>query len=161
MNLNEIKELLEIIDQTNLTHVKFEDNNFKLEVSKINDEIFKVSNSKEVTNKKEAINKQINYIDENILENELFSDVNSNEKINIKEIVAPLMGTFYSSPGPNDNSFVKIGDLVKRGDTLCILEAMKLMNEINSDIDGEVVQILVENEDLVEYNQPLFKIRPL
>ena len=82
-------------------------------------------------------------------------------KDNLYIVKAPLVGTFYPSPSPNEKSFVNIGDIVKEGDKLCILEAMKLMNEINSEIEGEIVEILVENEELVEYNQPLFKIRPL
>ncbi|EQG03419.1 biotin carboxyl carrier protein of acetyl-CoA carboxylase [Clostridioides difficile 6041] len=71
------------------------------------------------------------------------------------------MGTFYDSPSPDADSFVKVGDVVEEGDTLCILEAMKLMNEITSEIKGEIIEVLVSNEELVEYNQPLFKIKPL
>ncbi len=71
------------------------------------------------------------------------------------------MGTFYTSPGPEKDVFVNTGDIVNEGDTLCIVEAMKLMNEITSDVYGEIVEILVRNEELVEYNQPLFKIRAL
>jgi acetyl-CoA carboxylase biotin carboxyl carrier protein len=65
----------------------------------------------------------------------------------------------YSSPSDESQSFVKVGAVVKKGDTLCILEAMKLMNEIESEVDGEIVEVLVLNEDMVEYGQPLFKIR--
>ncbi|MGL4910991.1 MAG: acetyl-CoA carboxylase biotin carboxyl carrier protein [Romboutsia sp.] len=154
MNLNEIKELLKVIDQTKLTQVKLEGHDFKLEVSKINDHNVKISNADD------AIDQSINKFDDKDVVNEVCAD-EIEETTNTSEIVAPLMGTFYSSPGPNESSFVKVGDIVKQGDTLCILEAMKLMNEINSDIDGEVVEILVRNEELVEYNQPLFKIKPL
>ena len=65
----------------------------------------------------------------------------------------------YSSPSDESQNFVKVGSVVKKGDTLCILEAMKLMNEIESEVDGEIVEVLVLNEDMVEYGQPLFKIR--
>ncbi len=85
--------------------------------------------------------------------------VTSNENLSV--VVAPLMGTFYDSPSPDADSFVKVGDVVEEGDTLCILEAMKLMNEITSEIKGEIIEVLVSNEELVEYNQPLFKIKPL
>ena len=71
------------------------------------------------------------------------------------------MGTYYESSSPESASFVNVGDKVKKGDTLCIIEAMKLMNEINSDIDGEVIEVLSKNEDLVEYNQTLFKIKTI
>ena len=69
-----------------------------------------------------------------------------------------MVGTFYSSPSPDKGAFVKVGDNVKKGDVLCIVEAMKIMNEITSDVDGSVAEILVNNEDMVEYNQPLFRI---
>lgn len=77
----------------------------------------------------------------------------------IKEIKAPIVGTFYSSPGPDKPSFVNIGSRVKKGDVLCIIEAMKLMNEIQSEVDGEIVEILVKNKQMVEYGQLIFKIR--
>ena len=74
-------------------------------------------------------------------------------------IISPIVGTFYSAPSPDAEAFVKVGDVVKAGQTVCILEAMKLMNDIESEFDGEVVEILVENEQAVEYGQPLFVIR--
>lgn len=74
-------------------------------------------------------------------------------------VVSPLVGTFYSSASPEAEAFVKVGDTVKKGQTLGIIEAMKLMNEIESEFDGVVEAILVNNEDVVEYGQPLFRIR--
>lgn len=73
-------------------------------------------------------------------------------------VTSPIVGTFYASQGPDKESFVTVGSRVKKGDTLCIIEAMKLMNEIDSEVDGEVVEVLVENEQMVEYGQPLFRI---
>jgi acetyl-CoA carboxylase biotin carboxyl carrier protein len=75
-------------------------------------------------------------------------------------VSSPFVGTFYRSPSPDSPSFVDIGTRVKKGQTLCIVEAMKLMNEIESEIDGEVVGILVENAKPVEFGTPLFVIRP-
>ena len=75
-------------------------------------------------------------------------------------VTAPLVGTFYRSPAPDADFFVVIGDRVQRGDTLCIIEAMKVMNEIESEVAGIIKQILVENEKAVEYEQPLFVIDP-
>jgi acetyl-CoA carboxylase biotin carboxyl carrier protein len=75
------------------------------------------------------------------------------------EITSPFVGTFYSSPAPGKPQYVKVGDRVSNGQTLCILEAMKIMNEIESDIDGEIVEICVENESLVEYGQVLYRIK--
>lgn len=74
-------------------------------------------------------------------------------------MTSPLVGTFYSASSPDAENFVQIGDHVKKGQVLGIIEAMKLMNEIESDFDGIVEAILVNNEDVVEYGQPLFRIR--
>ena len=78
---------------------------------------------------------------------------------NYKIVKSPMVGTFYSSPSPKDEPYVKVGDKVKKGDVLCVIEAMKLMNEIESEFDGEIVEICVKNEDMVEYGTPLFKIK--
>jgi len=75
-------------------------------------------------------------------------------------VKSPIVGTFYGSPSPGSEPFVKIGAFVETGQTLCIVEAMKLMNEIESDESGEVVRVFVENGQPVEYGQPLFGIRP-
>ena len=77
---------------------------------------------------------------------------------NVQTVTSPLVGTFYSAPSENAESFVKVGDRVEKGQTLAIVEAMKLMNEIESDYAGIVTEILAENESPVEYGQPLFKI---
>lgn len=84
-------------------------------------------------------------------------DVDKEESFNI--VKSPMVGTFYSSPSPNEEPFVKVGDKVKKGDILCVVEAMKLMNEIESEFDGEIVEICVNNEDMVEYGKTLFKIK--
>ena len=75
-------------------------------------------------------------------------------------VKSPIVGTFYASPNPESDPFVKVGDFVEAGRTVCIVEAMKLMNEIESEISGEVVRILVENGQPVEYGEPLFALRP-
>lgn len=75
-------------------------------------------------------------------------------------INSPMVGIFYSSPSPEEPSFVAIGQNVKTGDTLCIIEAMKIMNQIESDINGKLVRVLVENGEAVEYGQPLFVVDP-
>lgn len=76
-------------------------------------------------------------------------------------ITSPIVGTFYSAPSPEAKAFVTVGDVVKAGQTVCILEAMKLMNEIESDFNCEIEAVLVSNEQKVEYGQPLFKIKKL
>lgn len=84
---------------------------------------------------------------------DISSDISSDQIV-----TSPLVGTFYSSSSPEAEAFVKVGDTVKKGQVLGIIEAMKLMNEIESDYDGVVEEILVKNEDVVEYGQPLFRI---
>lgn len=74
------------------------------------------------------------------------------------QVKSPLVGTFYGAPNPDSSPFVEVGKKVSKGDTLCILEAMKIMNEIEAPVSGTVVKVLVNNEDLVEYDQPLFII---
>ncbi len=75
-------------------------------------------------------------------------------------VYSPIVGSFYRAPAPDADPFVVIGQHVSAGDTLCIVEAMKLMNEIESDVSGTIVKILVENSQPVEYNQPMFIIKP-
>ncbi len=81
------------------------------------------------------------------------------EDKNIHIVKSPIVGTFYRAPAPGAKPFVDVGSRVKKGDVLCIIEAMKIMNEIKSDVNGIVEEILVENGQPVEYGQPLFKIR--
>lgn len=75
-------------------------------------------------------------------------------------VLSPTVGVFYAAPSPESQPFVEVGSKVQKGDTLCIIEAMKLMNEIPSEVDGTVVEVCVGNGQVVEYNQPLFRIAP-
>lgn len=77
---------------------------------------------------------------------------------NLKEVKSPIVGVFYASPSPGDSPFVSIGSRVKRGDILCIIEAMKLMNEITAECDGEIADVCIANGEIAEYGQVLFKI---
>ena len=81
------------------------------------------------------------------------------EKENYKLVKSPMVGTFYESSSPKANPFVKVGDKVKKGQVICIVEAMKLMNEIEAEFDGEIVEVCKKNEDMVEYGEILFKIK--
>ena len=114
----------------------------------------------------------INVVDENSKNN--FSDfseemkktepkaisVDSPSSSNANEILSPMPGTFYAAPSPDADAFIKKGAQVKKGDTLCIIEAMKIMNEIEAEHSGVISEILIKNGEPVEYNQPLFKINP-
>ncbi|MGB3292338.1 MAG: acetyl-CoA carboxylase biotin carboxyl carrier protein [Phormidesmis sp.] len=76
------------------------------------------------------------------------------------DITSPMVGTFYRSPTPGEASFVEVGDRIQAGQTVCIIEAMKLMNELEAEVSGEIVAILVENSEPIEFGQPLMRVRP-
>jgi len=76
------------------------------------------------------------------------------------EIVSPMVGTFYRSPAPDEDPFVEVGDRIETGQTVCIIEAMKLMNEVEAETSGQIMEILVENGEPVEYQQPLMRVQP-
>ena len=76
-----------------------------------------------------------------------------------KEVKSPMVGVFYSSPSPESDPFVTVGQRVKKGDVLCIIEAMKLMNEITAEVEGEITEICAQNGQIIEYGQPLFRIK--
>ena len=84
----------------------------------------------------------------------------STDEANLVEVKSPMIGTFYRSSGPDSDPFINVGDEIKKGNTVCIIEAMKLFNEIESEISGTVVKILVEDATPVEYDQPLFLVDP-
>lgn len=172
MNFKEIKELLMLIDNTKLEYVKLNTSDIELEVSKkvVGNIELGTKNTSVVENKENNIekvsatnnstNEENNIINTNdTLEYELAKeDVVEFADENLKEVKAPLIGTFYESPDPDSPAFVSVGDHVEKGDTLCIVEAMKLMNEIKSEFTGKVVEIKATNESMVEYGQTLFVI---
>ena len=172
MNFKEIKELLMLIDNTKLEYVKLNTSDIELEVSKkvVGNIEIGTKNTSVVENKENNIekvsatnnrtNEENNIINTNdTLEYELAKeDVVEFVGENLKEVKAPLIGTFYESPDPDSPAFVSVGDHVEKGDTLCIVEAMKLMNEIKSEFTGKVVEIKAANESMVEYGQTLFVI---
>tara|TARA_B110000444_G_scaffold230515_1_gene237803 strand:- start:7661 stop:8182 length:522 start_codon:yes stop_codon:yes gene_type:complete len=82
------------------------------------------------------------------------------EESNLIEVKSPMIGTFYRRPSPDKDTFVDIGDLIKEGDVICVIEAMKLFNEIESEVRGKIVKFLVEDNTPVEYDQPLFIVDP-
>ena len=171
MNFKEIKELLMLIDNTKLEYVKLNTSDIELEVSKkvVGNIELGTKNTSIAENKENNIEKVLatnNSTNENniINTNDTLEDELAKEDVvefageNLKEVKAPLIGTFYESPDPDSPAFVSVGDHVEKGDTLCIVEAMKLMNEIKSEFTGKVVEIKATNESMVEYGQTLFVI---
>ena len=96
----------------------------------------------------------------NPVESEDNLESDDNETFDGEDQLSPMPGTFYSAPTPEDEPFVSKGDVIKKGQVLCIIEAMKIMNEIESEFDGTIMKVNVNNGDPVEYNQPLFVIKP-
>lgn len=154
LDYNKIKELIHEIDSSSIRVFELENDGFKLKLSK-NDEVsFKEINNKEEVNVGNTNSKSIP-------KKELVVEEESNNIIDIelKEVKSPLVGTFYSSSTPGGKPYVEVGSKVKKGDVLCIVEAMKIMNEITSEVDGEIVEALRTDEEIVEFGMELFKIR--
>lgn len=174
MDLNYLKKLIKIFDDSSATDLEIEEEGVKFKISRHSQDKkdyimpnFPImqfpsfaqqpfqqgmpSYQLPVQQEKQTESKEIESV-----KNEL-----SEEKQELlHEISSPIVGTFYRAPSPDSDPFVEIGSHVSRGTTLCIVEAMKLMNEIESDVSGTVVKILVENTKPVEYNQLLFLIKP-
>lgn len=147
MDYNEIKNLINDIGQSNVDEVNLEfPDGIKISVKKNNQVVKEVV--KENTTEKVESSTQTITVKENKEQNE-----------DCKIVKSPMVGTFYSKSSPTANPFVKVGDRVKKGQVLCILEAMKLMNEIESEYDGEIVEVCVKDDEMVEFGQSLFKIR--
>ena len=160
MDFEKIKNLMQSLDNSNLMDFELKLSDvFYLRMNKYNSQPIVQNNITPSIDNNTAINTPtINNIAENISEPiTIIPEI----KQEIKEgniVASPIVGTFYSSSSPTKPAYVKVGDKVKEGDVLCIIEAMKVMNEITSQYSGEIVEILVNNEDMVEYNQPLFRI---
>lgn len=105
----------------------------------------------------EISTKAMKFSSQEVKKEELKSEQSSNEDTG-KIVKSPMVGTFYIKPNPSANPYVEVGKEVKKGDVLCIIEAMKLMNEIESEFDGEVAEIFIKDGEAVEYGKPLFKI---
>ena len=155
MNFKEIKELMQILDESSLTEINIEDNkgsvvNLKKEKET---EIVTPQVTQQPTSQPSVQTPMANEMSQT-------SEVNQeNEMSNYETINAPMVGTFYKSPSPEEEAYVQVGDKVTNDSTVCILEAMKLFNEIQAEVTGEIVEILVEDGQMVEYGQPLFKVK--
>lgn len=164
MDYKEIQELIQTIDESGLYSLDVESNGTRIKMSKGPEQVVVGTTvaTSTVATSKEDVKVQVETQTSDIVEAQ---NTNAYEKVEkIKDeglhiIKSPIVGTFYASASPEKPHFVSVGTMVKKGSILCILEAMKLMNEIESDVDGEVVEVLVKSEDMVEYGQSLFKIR--
>jgi acetyl-CoA carboxylase biotin carboxyl carrier protein len=153
MNFNEIKQLIDIVDSSDLQETIIEKGDFKIILRRaspatvISQPIVQAVAEPSVNTLPQALNTA--------------GVVKKEELIpGLIESRSPIVGTFYQSSSPDAPPFVAVNDTIKKGDVLCIIEAMKLMNEIEAEVSGTIVEILVENGQAVEYDQPLFRIKP-
>lgn len=155
LDYNKIKELINEIDSSSIRVFELENDGFKLKLSK-NDE----SKVKQISSREESEQEEITLQSTPKRElKEVEDKINNSVDIDLKEVKSPLVGTFYSSSTPGGKPYVEIGSKVKKGDVLCIVEAMKIMNEVTSDFDGEIIEILRKDEDIVEFGMTIFKIK--
>ena len=151
MKIKEIQDIINFIKKTDLDDVSIETENYKIRVKKNNTSITQNKGKKEKTIKLESLTEET-------------KDIEDEDKKNIESgniiIKSPMIGTFYRSPNPESDSFVNEGDTIKPGSTICIIEAMKLFNEIEAEVSGKIVKVLVNDSSPVEFDQPLFEVDP-
>nr|QVY58390.1 acetyl-CoA carboxylase biotin carboxyl carrier protein [Kappaphycus striatus] len=150
--IKDLKKLLYSIKKYHINEINIQSNRFGLTVNTLNNVIKTTQNniSKKIIDDSNSIHSQ---------------DLNSQNLKNHNcetyfTIVSPMVGTFYRSPAPSEPPFIKLYDFVKKNQAVCIIEAMKLMNEIESEIDGEIVEVLVQDGDIIDCGQALMKVKP-
>lgn len=164
LKIQEIRELIKLVDQSNIDEFVYEHDGSKIKMKKKTAEVAVSHPAVSIT--QEAIAPKVAQpaavqqeqavkpvVNEPITEVEV-------DTMNLHKIVSPMVGTFYQSPSPDADAYVKVGSKVTSDSIVCIVEAMKLFNEIEAEINGEVVEVLVKDGQLVEYGQPLFLVKP-
>ena len=165
MDLDVIKNLLDLIAESEVNEVSIEEGDFKIKVKKKPDveqqsapqmpvQYQMPAQPQQAPQPQQAAQPQPQQADQSGGGDSSDEDDQPSGDV----VKSPIVGTFYRAPSPDDDSFVQVGDHVEKGETLCIVEAMKIMNEIESEYSGEVKKILVDNAEPVEYDQPLFII---
>ena len=147
MDLEKIEGLVKIIENSSLTEFTIKEGNLKIAMSKLDHPPVAAGVPMAQAPVAAAVSEA--------------AQAGEAEEDDTLFITSPIVGTFYSAPAPDAPAFVKVGDQVKNGQTVCILEAMKLMNEIQAEFDCEIEAILVSNEQKVEYGQPLFRVKKM
>jgi len=159
---NEILEIIKAVDESSFEEVEIEDGKTKIILKKQG-----ALSAAKTTVVKEVVQEQpvapVAKQEVHTIPTQVERSVATQPKVvqeNLLEVKAPMVGTFYASSSPENPAFVSVGDTVKEDTVVCILEAMKLFNEIQAEVKGEIVEILVENGQLVEYGQPIFLVKP-
>ncbi|MBI0401762.1 acetyl-CoA carboxylase biotin carboxyl carrier protein [Cyclobacterium marinum] len=151
MKAKEIQELIDFISNSGLAEVKIETDEFKLSIKK-NSEVQVVAPAASPAPQAAQAPVQPSA--------PAPAEASSAPADNLLEVKSPMIGTFYRSPNPDAEFFVNVGDTIQKGQPVCIIEAMKLFNEVESEVSGKIVKILVDDASPVEYDQPLFLVEP-
>ncbi|EES91961.1 acetyl-CoA carboxylase biotin carboxyl carrier protein [Clostridium botulinum] len=157
MDYKGIQEIIKTMSNSDLTSLEIETQDIRIAMKKGEVKEYISTNKENITRKDSNSVREEETVPVKEVVVERIQETKMNDSL--VTISSPIVGTFYSAPSPEDNPFVTRGSKVKKGETLCIIEAMKLMNEIEAEENCEIVEILVENEEMVEYGQPLFKVR--
>ncbi|MBE0538375.1 MAG: acetyl-CoA carboxylase biotin carboxyl carrier protein [Ignavibacterium sp.] len=152
MDLNLIKKLIKILEASEVTDLEIEESGTRVKLAK------KIRVNQTVSYAHTPASNPLNQ-QNSAVESTTEVKKSVDENAGLHEIKSPIVGTFYRAPAPDADAYIQVGDVVSAGTVLCIVEAMKLMNEIESDASGKIVKILVENGKPVEYNQPLFLLQ--
>ncbi len=162
MEIKEIKNLIKLVSKSEVDELVIEKDGFKLKIKK--NQITQLNSS--VQQISPLVIPQQNILQPQPQQSDLSTESAKEDETKLKEeiddyhyITSPIVGTFYRAPSPTSDPFVKEGDHVTKGQVLCIVEAMKVMNEVESDVSGTIVKILVENAEPVEYGDKLFAIK--
>ncbi|NCS89927.1 MAG: acetyl-CoA carboxylase, biotin carboxyl carrier protein [Ignavibacteria bacterium CG_4_9_14_3_um_filter_36_18] len=155
MDINLIKKLVKLVDESGVTDLEIEQEGIRIKIAKKirtvqGFDAAQLMPSSIPVSYKDSVSQSAG--EENL-------SVKVEKETDVHEIRSPIVGTFYRAPAPDADSYVQVGDSISVGSVLCIVEAMKLMNEIESDVSGKIIKILVDNGKPVEYNQPLFLIK--
>ena len=155
MDYKAIQELIKTINESGLYSLEIDSDGTRIKMSKGPEQVL-IGSTSAVAQTAVTVQEQIKPV---AITEEIKEKVEVVEDESLHIVKSPIVGTFYASASPEKPNFANVGTVVKKGSVLCILEAMKLMNEIESDVDGEIVEVLVKSEEMVEYGQSLFKIR--
>ncbi|MER2110198.1 MAG: acetyl-CoA carboxylase biotin carboxyl carrier protein [Desemzia incerta] len=159
MDFNQVKELIHLIDQSSLKEFHLQMDNVNVQMSKNSHapaaQSAPAEPKAEWTQPAPVVENSSSFESSS---SEVSSSSNQTEVAAGEAVLSPIVGVVYLSPEPGKPNFKKVGDTVQIGETLCIVEAMKVMNEIKSEVEGTITEVMVEDSQVVEYNQPLFKI---
>lgn len=166
LKLEELREIIKMIDESSIDEFKYETDGIELKLKKYRNNknegvtVYQpVQPSDPQVQQSETVVEPMQQSDSNP-ERQLNNDGQNTRSVDYDhEIISPMVGTFYAAPSPESAPYVQVGSKVEKDTIVCILEAMKLFNEIEAEVSGEIVEILVDNGELVEYGQPLFRVK--